>query len=38
MKDSNKNGQNYINKFCKKGSVLAEPLTAADGTSEFPEA
>jgi hypothetical protein len=27
-----------INKFHKNGSVLAEPLTDADGASEFPEA
>jgi hypothetical protein len=38
MKDSNKNYQNYIHRFHNKESVLAESLTAADGTSGFPEA
>lgn len=42
MKDANKNYENFIhklfNKQTNKQTVLAELLTADDGTSWFPEA
>jgi hypothetical protein len=43
MKDANKNYQTLLtscttNKQTNKQTVLAEPLTADDGTSGFPEA